>query len=69
MIEANIMMKRLAQSFHLWEDLASSLDGTHLGSKLGDLPSNAIGHQLWCVVGARESYLNAEQSTSPKEVP
>ena len=27
--------------------------------KLKGLPSNNIGEQLWCVIGARESYLNA----------
>jgi hypothetical protein len=83
MIETNLIEKRLSQSFLLWEDLASSLNAIQLGAKLNDLPSNKIGHQFWCVVGARESYLNAlregrwkgfscslnaEQITSQKEI-
>lgn len=83
MIEAHLIQKRLSQSFLLWEDLASSLDTIQLGAKLNDLPSNKIGLQFWCVVGARESYLNAlregqwkgfscslngEQTTNPKEI-
>lgn len=83
MIEANLIKNRTASSFLLWEDLVLSLNEAHLSSKLGDLPSNEIGHQIWCVVGARESYLaalregqwkgfscslNAKQTSNPQEV-
>lgn len=59
MLESSLINKRISKSLLLWEDLASSLTEGQLGSKLCDLPSNEIGHQIWCVVGARESYLNA----------
>lgn len=59
MLDASTVKKRISKSFALWDDLVSSLNDAHLSSKLRDLPSNEIGQQLWCVVGARESYLKA----------
>lgn len=53
------IVKRLQIAFDLTLDLAEVLTEEQLGLKLGDLPSNTIGGQLWCVVGARESYLEA----------
>jgi len=47
------------RSFGLYRDLLEILDGRLLGSKLPGLPSNTLGAQLWCVVGARESYARA----------
>ncbi|MNL10539.1 hypothetical protein D3C87_1313410 [compost metagenome] len=35
-----------------------------MSSKLADLPSNTIGQQLWCVIGARNSYLKAAEAQS-----
>lgn len=35
-----------------------------LASKLVNLPSNTIGQQIWCVIGARNSYLNAAKAGS-----
>jgi hypothetical protein len=49
----------LEQSFKLTHDLVVHLDEASLGLDLPDLPSNRISGQLWCVVGARESYLKA----------
>lgn len=48
-----------ARSFKLYQDLVVSLDEEKLNSKLPNLPSNTLGLQLWCVVGARESYSKA----------
>jgi hypothetical protein len=45
----------------LTQDLADCLDAAQLRMKLPGLPANAIGEQLWCVVGARESHLKAMQ--------
>lgn len=53
------LRERLERSFDLYTDLAESIGPEHLASRLGDLPSNTIGAQLWCVVGARESYSRA----------
>jgi hypothetical protein len=47
------------RSFGLYRDLVASLDADTLTSDLGAIPSNTIGQQLWCVVGARESYARA----------
>jgi hypothetical protein len=47
------------RSFALYRDLVASLDEADLDSKLPGLRSNTIGQQLWCVVGARESYSRA----------
>jgi hypothetical protein len=54
-----ILRTRLNRSFGLFRDLAESLDEAALASRLPGIPSNTIGLQLWCVVGARESYARA----------
>src|SRR5687767_12734909 len=43
----------------LYGDLVAALPAEALAMRLPDLPSNSIGSQLWCVVGARESYVRA----------
>jgi hypothetical protein len=53
------LRERFERSFGLYRDLVESIGPDDLGSRLGDLPSNTIGAQLWCVVGARESYSRA----------
>jgi hypothetical protein len=55
----DIVALRLENAFSLTSDLAASLSEDALSLRLGDLPSNSIGEQLWCVIGARESYLRA----------
>ena len=56
---STIIQASFARSFTLYRDLAGSMDAGVLGSKLPGLPSNTVGLQLWCVVGARESYTRA----------
>jgi hypothetical protein len=51
--------ERLERSFGMYRDLLAELGEGALTSRLGDLRSNTIGAQLWCVVGARESYSRA----------
>lgn len=51
--------ERFERSFGLYRDVLDSVGKQALTSRLGDLPSNTIGDQLWCVVGARESYSRA----------
>lgn len=51
--------ERLERSFGMYRDLLAELGEGGLTSRLGDLRSNTIGAQLWCVVGARESYSRA----------
>ncbi len=56
------LQNRLALSNELYLDLVSHIPESLLASKLCDLPSNTIGAQLWCVVGARDSYLRAAKA-------
>jgi len=53
---------RLDRSFELTHDLVAHLDETALGLDLPNLPSNRLADQLWCIVGARESYTKAIES-------
>lgn len=55
----DILKTRLDRAFTLTRDLVAHLDEGALGLDLPNLPSNRIAGQLWCVVGARESYLRA----------
>ncbi len=55
------LFDRLKISFDLMSEVIEHIPESHLPSKLSDLPSNTIGQQLWCVVGARESYTRGIQ--------
>lgn len=37
----------------------NSIEENYLKYKIKGFPSNTIGNQAWCIVGARESYFNA----------
>ena len=50
-----ILIKRLHKAFDLTLDLVHDLNTDDLKLKLRDIPSNTIGEQLWCIIGARES--------------
>lgn len=50
---------RLDRAFTLTRDLVVHLDEGALGLDLPNLPSNRIAGQLWCIVGARESFTRA----------
>jgi hypothetical protein len=69
----HLLRRRFDRANLLYTDLVAALDGEHLGARLGDLPSSTIGQQLWCVLGARESYPRAARAgewqgfTSPVE--
>jgi hypothetical protein len=53
------LQAKLERSFKLTHDLVSHLDEPSLNLDLQNLPSNRIAGQLWCIVGARESYIKA----------
>jgi len=57
-----MIQTKFERSFTLYRDLINALPPESLGAKLPNLRSNAIGAQLWCVVGARESYARAIQA-------
>lgn len=54
-----IVVESFERSFALYRDLIESVDVAVLDSRLPGLRSNTLGQQLWCVVGARESYRRA----------
>jgi len=49
---------RLDAAFGLYDELIAALDADQLRQSL-PVPSNPIGMQLWCVVGARETWARA----------
>ncbi len=53
------LKENLSRAFSLTNDLVIHLEEKSLTLDLPNLPSNQISGQLWCVVGARESYLKA----------
>lgn len=56
------LKSNLNRALQLTYDLVAHLDEDSLGADLPNLPSNRISGQLWCVVGARESYIKAIES-------
>jgi len=56
---AAVIRERFEGSFGLYDELVAELPEAVLAEELPGLPSNAIGEQLWCVVGARESFARA----------
>jgi len=57
-----LLRRRFARANALYLDFVDAVSAEHLGSHLADLPSDTVGHQLWCVLGARESYPRAARS-------
>jgi hypothetical protein len=51
-----LTLATLRRSFALYDELVEALPEPAFSRKLPGLRSNTIGQQLWCVVGARESY-------------
>ena len=57
---------RLDRALKLTYDLVAHLDEESLNLDLPNLPSNRILGQIWCIVGARESYTKAIETGSWK---
>jgi hypothetical protein len=55
----DVLRSSFRRSLSLYDELLAQLPEPALGMKLPDLPSDPIAGQLWCVVGARESYAGA----------
>ncbi|QKS70842.1 hypothetical protein FLK61_29360 [Paenalkalicoccus suaedae] len=54
-----LIKKRLVKACLLTEDFYLDLSDEQLGFSIRGLPSNTIGEQAYCLIGARESYLKA----------
>lgn len=59
-----ILQGKLDRAFRLTLDLVDHLEEDALQLKLQNLPSNTIAGQLWCIIGARESYLKAIEASA-----
>jgi hypothetical protein len=55
----SMLTARLTAALALTGGLAENLTDDSLALHNGSAPSNSIGGQFWCVVGARESYARA----------
>lgn len=63
-LERKILIDRVQNAFLLTVDLVNHISDEALVLQLPNLPSNSIGEQFWCIVGARESYLKAIENSS-----
>lgn len=54
----DLVRAQLDEAFAMYDELIAGLSSDDLKKDL-PVPSNVIGAQLWCVVGARESYARA----------
>lgn len=57
-----VLGRRFSRANALWLDVVDALSAEQLGARLPGLPSNPLGEQLWCVLGARESYPRAARA-------
>ncbi|MFE5410295.1 hypothetical protein [Microbacterium sp. NPDC056569] len=57
-----LLRRRFSRANTLYLDFVDGVSAEQLGSHLADLPSDTVGHQLWCVLGARESYPRAARA-------
>ncbi len=62
MSKTKALEESLGRSFQLYRDFVNSIEEKNLNQKLS-IPSNTIGEQLWCVIGARESYSKAIEAS------
>lgn len=57
-----LLRRRFSRADTLYLDFVEAVSSEQLASHLADLPSDTVGHQLWCVLGARESYPRAARA-------
>jgi hypothetical protein len=53
------LQSAIERAFKLTHDLFTHLDEASLALDVPGVPSNRIADQVWCIVGARESYIAA----------
>lgn len=51
--------ERVIRAFELTNDFFGLLAQQNLTLRIPNVPSNSLGAQAWCILGARESYLRA----------
>jgi len=55
----HLIIAKVKRAMDLSYDYVDVIPAASLALRLPNLPANSIGEQLWCIVGARESYLRA----------
>ena len=60
----DVLASRFERANLLYLELIDALSPEQLASRLPGLPSSTIAGQLWCVLGARESYPRAARAGS-----
>lgn len=55
----DIVKQRILQALNLTNDFYHHINVECLRLKISEVPSNTIGEQAYCIIGARESYLKA----------
>lgn len=55
----DLLKNRVSRAMELTNDFYDYIAEGSLLLTIPDVPSNNIGQQAWCIVGARESYLKA----------
>lgn len=53
------IINRVLKAMELTFDFYSYISAEQLRLNIHNTPSNTIGEQAWCIIGARESYLKA----------
>jgi hypothetical protein len=59
----DILVSRISRAFDLTKDLVLLFGDEDFMLKISDFPSNTIGDQFRCILGSRESYLEALQDS------
>jgi uncharacterized damage-inducible protein DinB len=54
-----MVKEKVVSTIKLLDQITGVLEPEMYAQRLGSLRSNSIGEQLWCLAGARESYLAA----------
>lgn len=54
-----VITMRILKTLALTNDFYEYVSEEHLHLKIQNVPSNSIGDQVWCIIGARESYIRA----------
>ena len=55
----DLLKQRVLKAMKLTYDFYDHIDEVCLTMKISNVPSNTIGEQAYCMIGARESYLKA----------
>ncbi|MEB1808886.1 MAG: hypothetical protein LPK26_16630 [Bacillaceae bacterium] len=55
----DLLKQRVLQAMNLTDDFYNHINDGCITLRILDVPSNTIGEQAYCIIGARESYLKS----------